>query len=226
MTKELGTGGERPGQPATPERISLDLAERGGGRQRAWVSVAAALVVAAAFGGVTGLIAGQEAGLAVAGAIALGLVLLTWSQTRRTVSLTGTVVRVSTFGSRSVDLRHAERLDLVVMDVRGVRTISLLVANTMRARAINLPLATYSGTGGRELGILVLRKLADALAASGNSGGLVFSELLVAQLRAEARGEVPPDRPLYRLASSAPEGRRLAMKLKQDAVTRFVASLD
>jgi hypothetical protein len=83
----------------------------------------------------------------------------------------------------------------------------------------------YAGTGGRELGILMLRRLADALAASENTSGLVFSELLVAQLRAEAKGEPAAERPLYRLASLAPSG-RLAQRLKTDAVTRFVASLD
>jgi hypothetical protein len=75
------------------------------------------------------------------------------------------------------------------------------------------------------LGILVLRKLADVLAGSENTAGLVFSQLLVAQLRAEAKGDAAADRPLYRLASLAPSG-KLAQRLKAEAVTRFVASLD
>jgi hypothetical protein len=53
----------------------------------------------------------------------------------------------------------------------------------------------------------------------------VFSQLLVAQLRAEAKGEAAADRPLYRLASLAPGG-RLAQRLKPEAITRFVATLD
>jgi len=122
-----------------------------------------------------------------------------------------------------VDLRAAERLELVVTDVRGTRTIGLLVSAT--GKTINLPIAIYSGTGGRELGILMLRRLADALAASENTGGLIYSELLVAQLRSEAKGDPAAERPLYRLASLAPSG-RLAQRLRTDAVTRFVASLD
>ena len=54
---------------------------------------------------------------------------------------------------------------------------------------------------------------------------LVFSELLVAQLRAEARGLPAADRPLYKLGSLAPTG-RLAQKLNPDAISRFVATLD
>jgi hypothetical protein len=53
----------------------------------------------------------------------------------------------------------------------------------------------------------------------------VYSQLLVAQLRAEAKGEAAADRPLYQLASLAPSG-KLAQRLKAEAVTRFVASLD
>jgi hypothetical protein len=53
----------------------------------------------------------------------------------------------------------------------------------------------------------------------------VFSQLLVAQLRAEAKGDAAADRPLYRLASLAPSG-KLAQRLKPEAITRFVASLD
>ena len=226
MTDQLGMGGGQHGQPAKPERTPLDLVEPGWSSRRGWASALAALMISAAFGGVVGLIGGQQAGLIVATVIAAALLLLSWSQSRRRTWLDGTVVVASTFSTRSVDLRCAERIDLVVVDVRGMRTISLLLAAAQRTRRINLALATYSGTGGRELGILVLRKLADALAASENSSGLVFSELLVAQLRAEARGLAPPDRPLYRLASSAPEGRKLAMTLRQEAVTRFVASLD
>ena len=71
----------------------------------------------------------------------------------------------------------------------------------------------------------MLRKLADLLARSENTSGLVFSQLLVAQLRAEAKGDVAADRPLYRLATLAPSG-RLAQRIKPEAVTRFVASLD
>ncbi|GAA3041916.1 hypothetical protein [Actinokineospora globicatena] len=207
---------------AETDPIPLNLTQSD--RRRGVVSLVVALVIGAALGGVVGLIAGQTAGLITAGVVAGLLLLLAWASARRTLWLRdGTTVVARTIGSKSVDLRAAERLELMVTDVRGIRTVGLLVAR--KGTSINLALAMYSGTGGRELGILVLRKLADALARSENPAGLVFSQLLVAQLRAEAKGEAPPDRPLYRLGSLAPTG-RLAQRLKPEAITRFVASLD
>ena len=208
---------------AAPERIPLNLAEPGTVRRRGGVAVAVAVVLGAALGGVVGLIAGRLAGLITAAVVVLVLLLLTWLSGRRQLWLEGSTVTAKTVGRKSVDLRQAERIELVVTDVRGTRTIGLLVSG--RGKTINVPIAVYAGTGGRELGILMLRKLADALAASENSSGLIFCELLVAQLRAEAKGEPAAERPLYRLASLAPSG-RLAQRLKLEAVTRFVASLD
>ncbi|PPK67396.1 hypothetical protein V5P93_005572 [Actinokineospora auranticolor] len=206
-----------------PERLPLNLTESGG-RKRAVASVLTALVLGAAVGGVVGLIGGQWPGLVTAGVVFLLLLLLTWASGRRRLWLEdGTVLVARTIGRKSVDLRHADSLELMVTDIRGVRTVGLLVG--AGRRSINLGLAVYSGAGGRELGILVLRKIADALAANENPAGLVFSQLVVAQLRAEAKGEAAADRPLYRLASVAPSG-RLAQRLKPEAVTRFVASLD
>jgi hypothetical protein len=142
---------------------------------------------------------------------------------RRTLWLDGDLVVSKALGRKSVDLRHADKIELMVTDIRGTRTIGLLI--TGGRRSINLALAMYAGTGGRELGILVLRRLADILAGSENTGGLVFSQLLVAQLRAEAKGEAAADRPLYRLASLAPAG-KLAQRLRPEAITKFVATLD
>lgn len=208
---------------AGPERIPLSIIEPGSARRRFGIALVVAIIFGAALGGVVGLIAGRLPGVIVFGVVVLALLFLSWISARRRLWLEGTRVVAKTIGSKVVDLRHAERIELVVTDVRGTRTIGLLVGN--RRKTISTPLAIYSGTGGRELGILMLRRLADALVASENTGGLIFSELLVAQLRAEAKGESAADRPLYRLASLAPSG-RLAQRLRQDAVTRFVASLD
>jgi hypothetical protein len=212
-----------PVPAAEPERIPLNLAEPGTSRRRGCVAGGVALVFGAAIGGVVGLLGGQTAGLITAAVIVVLLLGLSWVSGRRRLWLEGSKVVAKTIGSKMVDLRHAERIELVVTDVRGTRTIGLLLAGGRKT--INVPLAIYSGTGGRELGILMLRRLADRLAASENTGGLVFSELLVAQLRAEAKGDAAADRPLYRLASLAPSG-RLAQRLKTEAVTRFVATLD
>ena len=192
-------------------------------RKRGCASLLIAVVLGAAVGGITGLIGGQTAGLVAGGVVAAFFLFLAWAAARRRLSLEGTTVVARTIGSKSVDLRTTDRIELMVSDVRGMRTISVLVAQGRRT--INISLAVYSGTGGRELGILPLRKLADALAASENSAGLVFSQLLVAQLRAEARGEAAADRPLYRIAETAPQG-KLAQRLSADAITRFVANLD
>ncbi|SER95485.1 hypothetical protein [Actinokineospora terrae] len=207
---------------APTDLIPLSLTEPD--RRRGVLSLLVALVLGAALGGVVGLIGGQTAGLVTAGVVVLLLLLLAWASARRTLWLRGgTTVVARTIGSKSVDLRAADRLELLVTDVRGIRTVGMLVGH--KSTSINVALAMYSGTGGRELGILVLRKLADALAGSENPAGLVFSQLLVAQLRAEAKGEAAPERPLFRLGSLAPTG-KLAQRLRPEAITRFVASLD
>jgi hypothetical protein len=204
------------------ERIPLDLLDPATVRKRSRMVAIGAVMVAGFFGGVLGLIAGRLPGLIALVVVALPLLLLAWSEARRRVWLQGQVLSVRAFGTRSVDLRTADELDLLITDVRGTRTVGLFVRGG--GKAINLALAMYAGTGGREQGVFPLRRLADVLAGRGDPNGLVFSELLVAQLRAEARGMAAADRPLYQLASLAPGG-RLAQKLTPDAVSRFVASL-
>jgi hypothetical protein len=206
-----------------PDRTPLTLTDQTSSRRRGCVAVGVALIFGAALGGLVGLLAGQTAGLVTAAVIVILLTLLSWVSSRRTVWLEGDLVVAKAVGRKTVELRHADRIELLVTDIRGTRTVGLLVGGG--GKTINLSLAIYSGTGGRELGILVLRRLADILAGSENTTGLVFSQLLVAQLRAEAKGEAAADRPLYRLASLAPTG-RLAQRLKPEAITRFVASLD
>lgn len=205
------------------ERIPLDLLDPATVRKRARMVAIGAVVVAGFIGGVLGLIAGRVPGLIALAIVALPLLMLAWSEARRRVWLQGQVLSVRAFGTRSVDLRTAAELDLLVTDVRGTRTVGLFVRGG--GKAINLALAIYAGTGGREQGVFPLRRLADVLAGRGDPNGLVFSQLLVAQLRAEAQGMAAADRPLYQLASLAPGG-RLAQKLTPDAVSRFVASLD
>lgn len=205
------------------ERIPLNLTELASARRRGCVAVGAAVVFGAALGGLVGLIAGQTAALITAGIVIVLLSSLSWVSGRRRLWLEGDRIVAKALGSKSVDLRRASSIELMVTDIRGTRTVGLLVSSG--GKSVNLGLAVYSGTGGRELGILVLRRLADILAGSENASGLVFSQLLVAQLRAEAKGDAAADRPLYRLASLAPTG-RLAQRLRPEAISRFVASLD
>lgn len=205
------------------QRIPLNLTEQSSARKRGCVSFGVAVVLGAAVGGIVALFAGQTPALVTAAVVIVFLTLLTWVSGRRKLWLDGDLVVSKALGRKSVDLRNADKIELMVTDIRGTRTVGLLI--TGGRKSINLALAMYAGTGGRELGILVLRRLADVLAGSENTGGLVFSQLLVAQLRAEAKGEAAADRPLYRLASLAPAG-KLAQRLKPEAITRFVASLD
>jgi len=206
-----------------PERIPLNLTELASARRRGCVALIGAVVLGAALGGIVALFAGQTPALITAAVVIVLLSFVSWVSGRRRLWLDGSNVVSKALGRKSIDLRTVDKIELMVTDIRGTRTIGLLL--TQNRKSINMGLAVYSGAGGREMGILVLRRLADVLATSENTGGLVFSQLLVAQLRAEAKGDVAADRPLYRLASLAPTG-KLAQRLKPEAITRFVASLD
>lgn len=207
------------------ETVDLDLLDRATVRKRARNVVIAALIVAAAFGGIVGLVAGPLGFAVGSAAVGIPLLLLAYGESRKTSWLTGSEVSVRALGTRVVDLRTADRLDVVITDVRGMRTVGLLVAGPPKGKAVTISLAMYAGTGGRELGVLALRRIADALASVGSTHALVLSELVVAQLRAEARGDGAAARPLYRLASAAPQG-RMAQKLHPQAVAGFVTTLE
>lgn len=206
------------------EHVPLDLLDPALLRKRARAVFIGAALLGGAIGGLIGLFGGATIGLTAAAIVALPLILLAVTEVRRRVWLQDGVVSVRAIGTRRVDLRAAQRLELLVTDLRGTRTAGLLVTGPPKGKTINIALATYAGTGGRELGILALRRLADVLAATGEAHALTYSELLVAQLRAEARGDAAPDRPLYRLASLAPQG-RMAQRLRPEAVAKFVTTL-
>jgi hypothetical protein len=207
---------------AEVEAVSLDLLDRRTVRVRARNVAIAALLVGAALGGIVGLFAGPVGFGVTFAVVAIPLLLLAFTEARKTVQLRGEQVVARALGSRVVDVRTATRLELFVTDLRGTRTINVLVGG--RGKAISVALAMYAGTGGRELGIYGLRRLADALATNPDTRALVLSQLIVAQLRAEARGEPAPNRPLYQLGSQAPQG-GVAKRLNSDAVARFVATL-
>lgn len=219
-------GGEvtEPKKPVEPQRLPLHQEDPGLTRRRLISGLAGVLIMAAAFGGIAGLIGGQVAGLVAAAIVGLPLLYVVLWNVRRKLWLEGTAVLVRTWRTRRVDLAQARRIDLLVTDVRGARTVSLLFNSGQRGQVVKIDLAVYAGTGGRELPILTLRRLADAVANNIEANGLVFSELLVAQLRAEARGAGVPDRPLYQLASTAPSG-KIAQRFTMEAVSRFVAQL-
>jgi hypothetical protein len=222
---EPGSESTKPVRAAEPERLALHQEDPAMRRRRLGSGLAGVVLFAAAFGGIAGLIGGEVVGLVVAAVVALPLLYVVLFAVRRRIWLEGDTVLVRTWRTRRVDIVRASRIDLLVTDVRGMRTVSLLFNARRRGMTAKIDLAVYAGTGGRELGVLALRRLANALMNNIEANGMVFSELLVAQLRAEARGDGAADRPLYRLASAAPAG-RLAQRFTMDAVSRFVARLD
>ncbi|NKQ52777.1 hypothetical protein HFP15_07770 [Amycolatopsis sp. K13G38] len=215
-----------PNPAREPERLPLHQENAALRRRRLVSGLIGAVLFAAAFGGIAGLIGGRIAGLVVAAVVALPLFYVVLYNVRRRLWLEGDKVLVRTWRTRPVSITGADRIDLLVTDLRGMRTVSLLLGTGQhRRRRVKIDLAVYAGTGGRELGVLALRRLANALMNNIEANGMVFSELLVAQLKSEARGDGAPDRPLYRLASAAPSG-KLAQRFTMDAVSRFVAHLD
>lgn len=227
--------GSSGGNKGASGEVSLDLLDPAAVRARARLFAIAALITGVLLGIVVGVLAGMQgsgmrgfslpAFVATTVIVAGPLLLLAYSEARKTYSLSGTRLAARALGTRVVDLGSAQSLDILVTDMRGMRTISLLAGGPPKGRTLTVPLAMYAGAGGRELGVYALRRLADALAASGDTRALVLSELLVAQLRAEARSVGAAQRPLYRLASQVPK-RRVTQTLSPDTVAHFVTTLD
>ncbi|MBL1076698.1 hypothetical protein JK358_20060 [Nocardia sp. 2] len=118
---------------------------------------------------------------------------------RRRMSLDGTVIHARNWsGEHTLDLAAATGVEVLVYPGRLSRVV-LRVTTGPETRIV--PLAMYTdGGSGREMHILGLRKLADALAACPLAAALAVSSMLVHQLRAEARDANAEERPLYRAA--------------------------
>jgi hypothetical protein len=210
-----------PGDQHTP----LDLLPGAVLRRRAAIVSGAAVAIGAVAGVVVGVFVAWPIGVAVGVVLGLPLLLAAVAEARRHSWLRDGVVSVRAIGTRSVDLRRASAIELLVSETRGMRAVGVLVSGPPKGRTVNIAVAAYTHRGGTELDILALRRLADALAAGSGTDGLVFAELLVAQLRAEAQDLPAAGRPLYRIAATAPAG-RLAHRIRSDAVGKFVATLD
>lgn len=119
------------------------------------------------------------------------------STRRRRIWLAGNVIEARTmFGRRRVNIGAATGIEILVYPGRLSRIVLRVTAGGGRQV---VPLAMYTDAGsGRELHILGLRKLADALAACPLAAALAVSSMLVGQLRAEARDAGLEERPLYR----------------------------
>lgn len=118
---------------------------------------------------------------------------------RRRMSLSGTVIHAHTWsGDHRLDIAAATGAEILVYPGRLSRVVLRITAGP-DTRIV--PLAMYTDSGsGRELHILGLRRLADALATCPLAAALAVSSVLVQQLRAEARDANAEERPLYRAA--------------------------
>ncbi|MFC6012456.1 hypothetical protein ACFP3H_15455 [Nocardia lasii] len=136
-------------------------------------------------------------------AVAVPTIAYVFAFARRRMWLSGTVIRAHRLlGERTFDIATATGVQLLVYPGR-LRRIVLKLSTDTDTQLV--PLAMYTDAGsGRELHLLGLRKLADALAASELVAAIAISEVLVQQLRAEARDAALGERPLYRAVQSAP----------------------
>lgn len=191
-----------PGQPEPVPPVGLDLVApemyepmlRRLALAAAGVGIGAALLAATVVEWPIAVAIGLVVGLPTVGyALALR---------RRRMWVTGTTIHARrVFGERRVEVAAATGVELLVFPAR----LSRIVLRVTAGPDVQLiPLAMYTDAGsGRELHLLGLRKLADALAASHLAAAVAVSALLVHQLRAEARDARLEERPLYRAVQLA-----------------------
>ncbi|WP_424108244.1 hypothetical protein [Nocardia farcinica] len=152
-----------------------------------------------------GLGAGLLAAVLVAWPIALAIGLVVAVPTvcyalalgRRRIWLSGKTLHARLLvGERRLEVAAASGVELLVFPGRLSRVALRL---TEGGQTQLIPLAMYTdGGSGRELHLLGLRRLADALAAGESAAAVAVSDLLIRQLRAEARDAGLEERPLYR----------------------------
>lgn len=207
-----------------PERMSLDSHSQEVSRRRLRSSLIAIVLIAAAVGGIVGLIGNRSAGVIAAVVVAAPLLYVSVWYSRRQLWLEGSDLVVRTWGKRRIALGSVERLQLFVTEVGNARTIGLLI-RPEQGGGVKIDLGRYAGTDRKELDVFELRRLADAVAPNERAGGAIFSDLLVGQLRSIAKGDPDELRPLYRLAAAAPSG-KIAQSYSTDAIARFVSTLD
>ncbi|WP_378731761.1 hypothetical protein [Nocardia brasiliensis] len=141
-------------------------------------------------------------------AVAIGLVVgaptvgYAFALRRRRMWLTGTMIHARRlFGERRVEVSAATGVEVLIFPARLSRIVLRVTAGEISQI---VPLAMYTDAGsGREMHLLGLRRLADALATSQLAAAVAVSALLVHQLRAEARDARLADRPLYRAVQMA-----------------------
>lgn len=181
------------------------------------------LRIIALIAAVVGLVVGGIAAIFLPWGIALLIGLVVGAPTvisallsmRGRISLSGNTVRVRRpFGERRVDTADAVSVELMV---RAARVSQVVVRIGDGSTAVTVPLALYANGGGRELDLVALRKLADALANSELAAAAAISSVLVQQLRAEALDAGLEGRPLYRAVRLALDAGRTPQTTLTDA---------
>ncbi|MEU1980418.1 hypothetical protein [Nocardia sp. NPDC019395] len=158
--------------------------------------------LALAIGVLVGLFLGPVAGIVVALAIAVPAVGVFLAPRRRRLWLAGNALHArKLWRIRRLEIPAVTGVELLIYPGRISRVMLRLTAGPDRQV---VPLAMYTDAGsGRELHLLGLRRLADALSRSELAAGLAIADLLVHQLRAEARDAGLGERPLYRAVTAA-----------------------
>lgn len=161
-------------------------------RRVALVSIVIGIVV----GGVVAIFAAPLIALVVGVVVGLPTAVSALLATRRRIWLDGTVLHSSNgLRHRRVQVAGAVSVELVVRSAR-ISQVAIRIGDGRSAQTV--PLALYATGGGRELDVLGLRKLADALSTSELAPAVAAGSVLIEQLRAEARGSALEERPLYR----------------------------
>ncbi len=154
------------------------------------------ILIGVVAGGIVAIFAAPLIALAVGAVIGLPTAVSAMLATRRRIWLEGTVLHSSNgLRRRRVEVAQAATVEFVVRSAR-ISQVAIRVGDTRTAQTV--PLALYATGGGRELDVLGLRKLADALSASELAPAAAAASVLIEQLRAEARGAGLEERPLYR----------------------------
>lgn len=154
-------------------------------------------------------------------AIVLGVVVAVptagsaWIGLRRRIWLSGSVIHVrGGFGTKKLSVPALVSAEVQVRTAR-IDQISLRLYDG-KTRA-TVALALYTKGGGRELPILSLRTLADALWTSELVAAAAIASVLVDQLKAEARDAGLEDRPLYRAAEMVRDAGRTPLATLTDS---------
>ncbi|MFD6881990.1 MULTISPECIES: hypothetical protein [unclassified Rhodococcus (in: high G+C Gram-positive bacteria)] len=190
-------GSAARGRGGSPAAVSLDLIPARLLRPRVRKVALAALGIGLVAGVLVYLIAPLWAAIVVGVLVVAPPTIGAFAATHRHLRIDGTVVTVSgVLRSRSVDLRQLAGVELLVRVARVSQVV--LRVNDGNHGLVTIPLALYAGEGARELDVLALRTLANALAASELAPAAAISSVLVEQLRAEARDAGLVERPLYR----------------------------